>query len=143
MIIMKIAVTDERISEKCERGLMLRGFRVLKMPRSASLPEPMASHPDMLMFTHKKRIITTADYCECADFTFYELSTYIGGITFTVTADSVGKSYPRDCIFNALVIGDKLFAKTDTVSLAVVEYARRSHLRVVPVKQGYPACIKF
>ena len=137
---MKIAVTDERISERCERGLMLRGFRVLKMPRSRTLPEATCAHPDMVMFSHKKRIITTADYCEAADYTFYELSSGISGISFTVTADVHGRSYPRDAIFNALVMGDKMFAKTDTVSLAVTEYARRAGMKLIKVKQGYPAC---
>lgn len=137
---MRIAITDERISEKCERGLMLRGFRVLKMPRYPALSAPMAAHPDMVMFTHNKRIITTADYCEIADFTFFELSSMVSGISFTVTADRVGKEYPADCIFNALVIGDRIFLKTDTASLAVVEYARRAGLKIVSVKQGYPAC---
>lgn len=137
---MRIAITDERISEKCERGLMLRGFRVLKMPRYPALSAPMAAHPDMVMFTHNKRIITTADYCEIADFTFFELSSMVSGISFTVTADRVGREYPADCIFNALVIGDRIFLKTDTASLAVVEYARRAGLKIVSVKQGYPAC---
>ena len=137
---MKIALTDERISEKCERGLMLRGFRVLKMPRYPAISAPMAAHPDMVMFTQKKRIITTADYCEIADFTFFELSSMVGGISFTVTADRPTRDYPDDCIFNALVIGDKIFLKTDTVSRAVTEYARREELKPVNVKQGYPAC---
>ena len=137
---MRIALTDERISEKCERGLMLRGFRVLKMPRYPALSAPMAAHPDMVMFTHKKRIITTADYCELADFTFFELSSMVGGISFTVTADPVKSEYPGDCIFNALVMGDRIFLRTDTASRAVLEYARREGLRAVNVKQGYPAC---
>ena len=137
---MKIALTDERISEKCERGLMLRGFRVLKMPRYPALSEPMAAHPDMVMFSHKKRIITTADYCELCDFTFFELSSMVSGISFTVTADRTEAVYPGDCIFNALVIGDRIFLKTDTASRAVVEYAKRAGLKIVSVKQGYPAC---
>ena len=137
---MKIAITDERISEKCERGLMLRGFRVLKMPRYPSLSAPMAAHPDMVMFTHKKRIITTADYCEIADFTFFEISSMVSGVSFTVTADRVQADYPADCIFNALIIGDRIFLKADTASRAVIEYARREGLKVVNVKQGYPAC---
>ncbi len=137
---MKIAVTDERISLACERGLMLRGFRVLKLPGCEKLPEAMRSHPDMLMFTHKKRIITSADYGDIADFTFSELSAYISGIFFTFTVDGYGKEYPRDCIFNALVIGNKMFCKSDTASRAVTEYARAEGLKLIRVKQGYPAC---
>ena len=137
---MKIALTDERISERCERGLMLRGFRVLKMPRAVGLPRATESHPDMVMFSHEKRIITSADYCDTADFVFWELSSYISGISFTVTADTHAPLYPKDAIFNALVIGDKMFAKTDTVSRAVTEYARAKSLKLVRVNQGYPAC---
>lgn len=137
---MKIALTDERISERCERGLMLRGFRVLKMPRAAGLPRATASHPDMVMFSHEKRIITSADYCDTADFVFWELSSYISGISFTVTADVHAENYPTDAIFNSLVIGSIMFAKSDTVSRAVTEYARSRALKLVKVKQGYPAC---
>ena len=137
---MKIALTDERISERCERGLMLRGFRVLKMPRAEGLPEATRSHPDMVMFSHEKRIITSADYCDAADFVFWELSSYVSGISFTVTADTHGKLYPKDAIFNALVIGNKMFAKSDSVSRAVTEYARARGLKLIRVNQGYPAC---
>ena len=41
---------------------------------------------------------------------------------------------------NALVIGKTIFCKTDTVSEAIMELARRGGYKICHTKQGYPAC---
>ena len=137
---MKCAIVDERISEKCKRALLIRGFYIIKLPAAKNLGEAVKSHPDMIMFRHGNRIITSAEYCEDYSYIFSDLREYSEGTSFTFTADEMEKEYPKDAVFNALVIGERLFAKCDTVSPAVLEYARSSGLETVHVNQGYPAC---
>ena len=135
-----IALVDERIDSASERALMIRGFRVIKLPASDKLGAAVASHPEMLLFYHNNRIISSADYCERAPYVFTDIRELADGVSITFTEDEFKKEYPRDAIFNALSVGNYLFCKADTVSHAVLNYAKECGLRVVSVKQGYPAC---
>ena len=137
---MAVAIVDCRISERCERALMLRGFRVIKMPPSKRLGEAIASHPDMLMFKHKNEIITSADFCDEAAYVFSDIREMCQGARITFTDDVFESEYPRDAIFNALTCRDMIFCRKASVSPAVLEYAAKNGLKVIDVKQGYPAC---
>ena len=134
-----ICLVDERISEKCERGLLKRGFQIIKMPRSASLSAPIASHPDMLVFYHNGCLISSSDYCERYPYIFSDIREF-SETSMTFTSESHSPTYPKDAIFNALTVGKHIFYKEDTVSDSLKEYASRKGLITVPVKQGYPAC---
>lgn len=137
---MKCAIVDERISGKCERGLLLHGFRVIKMPAAHNLGEAVKSHPDMLMFKHKSRIITSAEYCEKFPYPFVDIREFSPDIEFTFADCVFEKEYPRDAVFNALTVGNSIFLKADTVCRAIIEYAQKEGLTLYTVKQGYPAC---
>ena len=135
-----ICLVDERISAKCERALLLRGFRVIKLPPSESLSEAVASHPDMLTFCHGNKIIASADYCERYPWVFTDIRELSNNAEFLFTSDVFMKEYPRDAIFNALLAKEYILLKEDTVSKSVLEYAKQAGLTPVSVKQGYPAC---
>ncbi len=137
---MKLAIADERISAGCERGLLRLGFRVIKLPPLPNLPAAMASHPDMLMLAYKNEIVTSCLYAESADYILSDITLALDGVRLNVCSDSQGDSYPYDCIYNALVIGDKLFTKTDTAASGVISLAKRHGLNIVHTNQGYPAC---
>lgn len=134
------ALVDERIDDASERALTLRGFRVIRLPASKSLTAPIASHPDMLAFYYKNKIITSAEYCERAPYVFSDLRELLPSVSVSFTDESPEEKYPRDAIFNALPIGKYLFCKADTVSKSVLEYARDCGLEIVATRQGYPAC---
>lgn len=136
---MAIALVDSRIGSECERALMLRGFRVISMPKSRKLSEPLASHPDMLVFFHDGHLITTADYGEDAEYVFTDIRCE-SDITMHFSSQAHGEKYPYDALLNALVMGDQLFCKEDTVCEGVIDYARARGMKIIPVKQGYPAC---
>lgn len=134
-----ICLVDERISEKCERGLLKRGFRVIKMPGSDRLSPPVSAHPDILLFYHNNNIITSAEYCEKFPYVFSYIREF-SEASITFTSDIQEPKYPNDAIFNALAIGDCIFLKEDTVSDSIKTYAKKNGLRIISVKQGYPAC---
>ncbi len=118
----------------------MRGARVIKLPPSKKLPAPMASHPDMLLFLHNNRIITSAEYCERYSYIFSDIRELSASAEFTFTDDTFGSEYPHDAIFNALTVGNRIFLKKDTASKSLISYANSRGLDIIPTKQGYPAC---
>ena len=137
---MAIAIVDSRISDKCERALMLRGFTVIKTPPSRRLGAAVASHPDMLMFKCGGEIITSADYCDEAAYVFSDIREWCQDVRITFTDDVFEPEYPKDAIFNALVCGERIYCREASISPAVLEYAKENGLSITDVKQGYPAC---
>lgn len=137
---MAVAIVDSRISERCERALMLRGFTVIKTPPSKKLGRAVCSHPDILMFKYGNEIITSADYCDEAAYVFSDIREMCPGVKISFTDECFAKEYPKDAIFNALVSGGKIYCRSASVSPAVTELAKRCGLDVVDVRQGYPAC---
>ncbi len=138
----KIAIADSRIDAVAERKLTLLGYKVITLPPFSRLSEAVASHPDMLIHRIGNEYISYADYCEEASYVFSDLSLLsVGtGARFTFTADEVAPEYPRDVGLNALEIGGKLFLRRSSVSETLLNTAERHGLRIVDVKQGYPAC---
>lgn len=137
---MKIAVVDVRMEDMAKRELSKHGFYVLEAPPSKKLSLPLSSHPDMLLFCHGKNIISSSEYCDASPFFFEDITRLVSGLCLTFTEDSFSEKYPHDAIFNALVIGKKIFLKKDSISDAVLQYAERMGLEIIGVKQGYPAC---
>ncbi len=137
---MKTVIVNERISHSCERALMLEGYRMLKLPRDSRLGEAVCSHPDTVLFYANGEIITTAEYCDDVAFFFSDLREFCPEIKISFTADERSSPYPNDCIMNALVIGDKIFAKADTLSEKIKEFANKHGYTLVHTNQGYPAC---
>ncbi len=137
---MKTCIIDERISDKCERGLLREGFRVIKLPPCENAPAPLASHTDIVMFCHGERIIASADYCERYPYIFSDIREFTHHTSLTLTDERQGEEYPLDAIFNALTVGNKVFLKADSASSAVLEYAKEAGLELIHTRQGYPAC---
>ena len=137
---MKICIVDERMPGAAKKRLSLEGFYIIEARASKRLPEPLSAHPDMLFFFHENTLISSAEYCDEYPFIFEDLSRLIPRLTLTLTGDTFEKEYPRDAIFNALVMGNKIFFKENSVSKAVIEYAKARGLEAVNVRQGYPAC---
>ena len=134
-----ICLVDERISQKCERGLLKQGFHVIKMPRTKRLGEAVSAHPDMLLFYHNGNIITSAEYCENFPHVFSDIRE-LSSVNLTFCDEVQRPLYPNDAIFNALVSNGCIFLKEDTVSRAIMGYAIKNKLKIIPVRQGYPAC---
>ena len=137
---MKIAIVDSRISMECERGLSKEGFYLLKLSPDSSLGEAVCSHPDTVLFCSHGELFTTADYCEVAIPLFSDIREYKPEIKINFTSDIRSSVYPQDCVMNALVIGDRLFCKADSVSPSIIDFAHRHSMKICPVNQGYPAC---
>ena len=134
------AIVDYRISEKCAARLSLDGFEIIRLPRDERLGEAVASHTDMLLFRHGKTLVGSREYFEKNSDVYETIHRALPDFEFLLSDEKISHDYPSDAIFNALAVGDKLFAKTDTVSRAVLSLAEREGLSVIGVRQGYPAC---
>ena len=137
---MKIIIVDNRISQKCERALEKEGFYLIKLPPDPNLGEAVSSHPDTVMFYREGEIITTAEYCDVAAYIFSDLREFAPNVRISFTDDRRSDIYPQDCVLNALVIGKKIFCKSDTVSDGIKNFALGHGYEIVHTKQGYPAC---
>ena len=137
---MRLLIVDSKISEKCERSLMKEGYTLLKLPADGDLGEAVCSHPDTVLFYQNGELITTADYCECASYIFSDVREFCPDVKIHFTSDRRSNRYPHDCILNALVIGKRIFCKSDSVSDAITRLAERSGYEMCHTNQGYPAC---
>ena len=134
---MKHVITDNRIDKKCEKGLWERGFELIKLPPFSILQEPVAAHPDMLLFVGKGKLLCHADYFAIAKKEISLIAEIIGA-ELVLTRDTVGAKYPYDVIFNAAATGDRLICRRDAVSPSVAELY--SENMIIDVKQGYAKC---
>ena len=137
---MKLLIVDNRITEKCERTLLVRGFTLLKLPSHKKLSEAISSHPDTLIFCKDKRLITSADYCDEAAWIFSDIREYAPEVKISFSSHSLGDKYPSDCLFNALTVKNKIFAKIDSLCPMIIDFAKERGYDICHVKQGYPAC---
>ena len=142
---MKALIVDSRIDSKCERALLREGFYLFKLPPDLSLGEAVRSHPDTLLFFADNEIITTVDYCDSAAYVFTDIREYFPKIKLIFSDESRSSKYPLDCIMNALKINEKIFCKADSISEAILDFARRNEYEIISTRQGYPACavLKF
>ena len=137
---MKVLLVDNRISDKCERALEKEGFYLIKLPADPCLGKAIASHPDTVLFYHDGELITTADYCDAAAYVFSDIREFAPNVKINFTSDIRSDKYPMDCQMNALVIGKRIFCKTDTVSKSIIDLANRKGYEIIHTNQGYPAC---
>lgn len=137
---MKFVLVSSGITPKMERALRLQGFEPILLPPLPTLPKAIASHPDTLLFRLGNTIITSAAYCEASSYIFSDIREYNSNIIIKVTSDEPGNTFPEDCIFNALCCGEYLLGREKSLSPAVIDLARESGLKLINVKQGYPAC---
>ena len=138
---MKTVLVDHRLPKGAAEALSRDDFRVVKLPSAGALyPSPIASHADMILFHHGTTVITSEEYRREHPELFEELEGRLPYYRFIYTEDRQSADYPRDAIYNALVIGDRLFCKTDTVAGAILDYAKEAGLTVINTAQGYPSC---
>ena len=129
-------LVDERISESCCNSLTKEGFTLIKLPAVPSLPSAIASHVDIIAFKLRDKIFFSKAYFE----TFFDVAPPLDAQNIHLTERCQGVNYPLDAIFNGLLMGDKLFCKADSFSEEIISEASSLGIKILPVKQGYPAC---
>ncbi len=139
-MMMKICLTDARLTLQCEAGLAAEGYKLVRLPPIPGIDSAVASHTDILLFRHGNTVITSKRYAEeqCEIFDF--LRSAVPQLKLIYSDEEPQGEYPHDAIYNALVVGEYLFARTETVCRRITDYAKSIGLEVINVRQGYPAC---
>ncbi len=126
---MKKLFISEKTPNKIKSMLCAMGFFPILLPPDKSLPVPVSSHADMLIFNDGKRYITTRSYFENNPDLF-------DGIDIALTEACFGNEYPKDIILNAFVFNDELFGLIDSLSTELCSLYQYH----VNVRQGYARC---
>lgn len=130
-----LAVTNHTFPRECENALMSLGHRTLRLPPHPSLPAPVASHPDMLLFFAPDAILCTHSYYRIAAKELEEISLAYGA-PIRCISEEYGSKYPADVLLNALPMGRNLICNTKTAAAELLTLEMMPH----HVNQGYTKC---
>ena len=123
-------------SEKAGAGVLASletaGYTPVVLPSYRKLPEPVSSHPDMLIYRLRSgALLTYKSYYEANRSLFGRLNCEI--ITEDIPPEKI---YPHDISLNALRLGNTVYGRTDALS----PYILRDADHTVFVRQGYARC---
>lgn len=130
-----LALTNYTFPHEAEESLMRLGHRTLRLPPHPSLPTPVASHPDMLLFFAPDAIFCTKSYYKIATKELAEIS-LIYGAPVCCIEEEYENAYPRDVLLNALPMKKHLFCNTKTVAKELLTL----DLEPCHINQGYSKC---
>lgn len=134
-----IAVIDRRQPDAVITELRRHGMTVVALPPFPTLAEPVASHPDMLLLRIGRHLLVHKDYYRIASSQIDNIIA-ISGLKLVACDDNIGPEYPRDVIFNAAVIGNRLFCRAGALSKSAHQLAVSDGIEVIDVRQGYAKC---
>ena len=130
-----LALINHTFPHEAEETLNRLGHRTLRLPPHPNLPEPVASHPDMLLFFAPNAILCTKSYYEIAARELEEIAS-VYGFPLRLIEKEYGGVYPHDVLLNALPIGNRLFCNTKAVADELLALC----LQPFHVNQGYTKC---
>lgn len=94
------------------------------------LPHPVRFHADLqfLRLSDKKAFVLKNSDISIDNYSIYK------------SKESPSDKYPRDCLLNCLIIGDKAFGNAKALDEYLLEYLKNSNFEFINVKQGYAKC---
>jgi hypothetical protein len=131
---MKHVILDIRTPEAAVAKLVGLGFEPILLPPFPALAEPVAAHPDMLIFLGRK-LYCHADYLPLARRELERIAE-VAGLELETTNEPIGNEYPLDVLFNAFAVGNMLFGKADSIS----EKLKTDFESIINLRQGYAKC---
>ena len=135
-----IALISENISNDCRTALCGHGFFLIPLPSFPILEIAVRSHPDMLVFPLKSKLIVHESYQEIAKEELELIKELKKETELVFTNEPISDKYPNDILFNGARVGAKIFAKTEFFSKVASIEAKKEGLSFINVRQGYSAC---
>lgn len=133
------ALLDCRASEASLSALKSYGYTPILMPPAPYLDGAVASHTDMLLFIGFGRIFCHASYYECQK-ELIDGIVSVSGLELVVSREKTGDKYPRDVLFNACLVNNKLICNKKSVSKIILDTAENENCEIINVPQGYTKC---
>lgn len=128
-----LAIVSSLVSERFYEKTNIESVPLLPYER---LDTPVCTHPDMLICKIENTVFTYSDYY----YNNVELFSKIKEKYTLTLVDGCEREYPNDIKLNVLVIGKRIFARLDSTSCELLDFARSSGYSLYNVKQGYSAC---
>ena len=135
---MRYAIVDCRITDELALSLGRYADKTIKLPPSPLLAAPVASHPDMLIWSFGRYIVTPSHYRQLAADIFAQLET--AGFEVIEATERMSPEYPNDVALNCATVGKYVIANTSTVSSSIKAIADRYGLIPLHTNQGYAKC---
>lgn len=127
----RLALVSHKLPEIICTELKNLGYGCVPLYDHPELDAPIASHPDMLFSVLKSgELLTDEEYIKA----YTELNGL--GISFRFSSRRLGKKYPSDIAFDALVINGTVYGKLDFIAPEILENRKKT----VNVSQGYTLC---
>ena len=129
----KAVIVDCRLSGDCRRFLTEHGLKIIDMPASRRLAQPINAHPDMSLLNIGDKWFVSGEVNE--SFIFLK--------NREVTDREVGSEileYPMDIALNSAVVGKNMICRKKYTDKKVICYAESRGYKIIDVKQGYAKC---
>ena len=133
------ALIDCRASGDSLSKLKKEGFTPILMPPADYLDMPVASHTDMLLFIGFGRLFCHVSYYK-KNKELIDSIISISKLLLTLSDEETGNKYPRDVLFNACLVNNKLICNKKSVSSLILECAQEVNCQIINVPQGYTKC---
>lgn len=134
-----LALVNEEIGSGCVDMLASYGFEPVIMPRSTMLSYPLSTHPDMNIFIGFGCLFCHESYYKENNILLDKICK-LSALELCITDERMTPEYPRDVLFNCLLLGDLLFCNEKHISSKILDRASLSGIRAVHVPQGYTKC---
>ena len=127
-------IIDIRTPDEICSNMENFGLRLLKIPRTRRLAEPVSAHPDMQLFIHDKNAFVHPHI----DKSFLrELETFCNVI---LCSTELYADYPRDIAYNAAYTGSFAIHSFNKTETRILDYFKSGNTTLIETKQGYSKC---
>ena len=128
----RIALCGGKTNRIIQAVLLSLGYRPILLPSYKRLPEPVSSHPDMLIYQLSSGALLTYEEYYNENRALFNML----GCDVLTEERLPGNKYPEDIYLNALRIADTVIGRTDKLSRHILRDAEET----VYVRQGYTRC---
>ena len=130
----KTIILDSRVCEESSNALKNMGYHIEYMPENQSFDYPVCAHPDIFITLINNKIF--------ADSYIKDLFIFEKEVFFCKreAGDSKSISYPNDCAFNCVSVGNNLICNTKNTQKEILEYAKCNCMNILHTNQGYTKC---
>ncbi len=120
------------ITDEIENNFKILNCSVIKLPPYSRLPDPVSTHPDMLInILPNNKILTYGEYYRQNRVLFDNLEYEI------ITEENIPQNkYPYDIALNALQLGNKIIGRIDMTSNHIL----KNYPEQIKTNQGYARC---
>ena len=127
---MMFSVIDPRMPAKAKIRLKKMGYYIAETPLHPKLAKPVQGHPDMMLFSHGKKVIYEPRLEKIAEIlrdNGYEC----------IKGESIKSSkYPKDIIYDACSLGKSIIRYNGRIE----KHIENLKAKFIKVKQGYAKC---